>query len=289
MRPIEIVVISGKGGTGKTTVTSSLIPYLDNVVIADCDVDAPDLNILINGEKNIKEDFYGIDKAKIDKNICIECGKCQQICKFDAIDSMINLNDMKCEGCSVCTLVCPVSAINMVKSKTGELYYGNSKFGKVYQAQLLPGEEASGKLVAELRKRAKRYAREEKKDIILIDGSPGIACNVISSIIGTNVALIVVEPTISGIHDLKRLYELISNYPIECFVIINKYDISMERTREIEEYCKNQEIKIGLKIPFEKKIVESILNKEIPSIRERDFFENIGFFKFIDKLKDIIY
>lgn len=288
MKPIEIVVISGKGGTGKTTVTSSLVPYLKNVVIVDCDVDAPDLNILIDAKKEEKEDFYGIEKAKIDKDICIECGRCKEVCKFDAIDATINLNEMRCEGCAVCTLVCPTSAISMVKGKTGELYSGDSGYGKMYQAKLLPGEEASGKLVAELRKRAKKYAKDEKKDTILIDGSPGIACNVISSIIGTDIALIVVEPTISGIHDLKRLYQLISNYPIECFVIINRCDISFEKVKEIEEYCREQNIEIGLKIPFEKKIVNSIVKKRIPSLEEKTFFEQQGFTNFIDRLENII-
>lgn len=288
MKIAEIVVISGKGGTGKTTLTSSLIPYLNDVVIADCDVDAPDLDILISPKVIEKEDFFGMEKAEIDYNLCVKCGVCKNSCKFLAIDNEISINTTKCEGCSVCTVVCPTNAISMVKGKTGDLFHSESSYGEMFHARLLPGEEASGKLVAEVRKKAKKFAKENDKKVILIDGSPGVGCNVISSIIGTNIAIIVVEPTVSGIHDLKRVYELISKYPIKPYVIINKYDVSLEKTNELEKFCFENNIEIGLKIPFDKRVVKSIVNKKIPSIVEKEFFEKIGFLSFLTKLKEYI-
>lgn len=288
MKIAEIVVISGKGGTGKTTFTSSLIPYLNDVVIADCDVDAPDLDILFSPKLIEKNDFFGMEKAKIDENLCIKCGVCREKCRFLAIDENIRVNSIKCEGCAVCTVVCPVEAIKMAKGKTGDIFHSYSDFGHMFHAKLLPGEEASGKLVAEVRKKAKKYTKENNKKILIIDGSPGVGCNVISSIIGTNIAIIVVEPTVSGIHDLQRVYELLSKYPIKPYVVINKYDISLEKTKKLEEFCSDNSIDIALKIPFNKKIVESIVNKKIPSLEERELFEEIGFFSFLTNLKEYI-
>lgn len=288
MKIAEIVVISGKGGTGKTTITSSLIPYLNEIVIADCDVDTPDLDILVSPKIIEREDFFGMEKAKINYDLCIQCGLCVKNCKFLAINNKIKINIPKCEGCSVCTIVCPQKAIKMISGKTGNLFHSKSSFGEMFHAKLFPGEEASGKLVAEVRKRAKKFAKENEKKIVLIDGSPGIGCNVISSVIGTNIAIIVVEPTVSGIHDLKRVYELISKYPIKIYVIINKYNISLEKTKELEEFCLKNNIDIGMKIPFDKRIVKSIINKKIPSLEEKEFFKEIKFFNFLIKLKQKI-
>lgn len=282
----EFVIISGKGGTGKTTFVSSLIPYLDDLVIADCDVDAPDLDILIQSTLKREEDFFGLEKATIDQSKCIQCGKCINSCNFSAINKNIEINLLKCEGCSVCTVVCPTNAIQMIKSKTGTFYQSTSKYGEVFHAKLIPGEEASGKLVSKIRKEAKYFTKNNSKKYIIIDGSPGIACNVISSIIGTKKAIVVVEPTISGVHDLKRVYELLSKYPIESFVVINKYNLSLKKTKEIESFCKENNISVGLKIPFDKRIVQAIVEKKIPSIKEKEFFENIGFFEFLEKLKN---
>ena len=153
----EIVVISGKGGTGKTTVTSSLIPYFQNVVIGDCDVDAPNLQILFNPQNTIKEDFFGMKKALLNKELCIQCGKCYELCKFDAIE-----NIKKCESCGLCEYICPVGAIKMSDNKAGEIFESDTKYGKIIHACLFPGEENSGKLVAEVRKKAKKTAKEKK-------------------------------------------------------------------------------------------------------------------------------
>lgn len=282
----EVVVISGKGGTGKTTITACLVPYIKDIVIADCDVDAPDLDILFNSEIEKIENFSGLNRAQLDRSKCIKCGKCYEVCKFGAITKNIQFNNIKCEGCSVCEVVCPVGAITMVENKTGEIYTGNTKYGKMIHAKLIPGEEASGKLVAQVRQNGKKFAKENNIRNILVDGSPGIGCNVISSIMGSNKVIIVCEPTYSGIHDLKRVYELVSNYSIKVFIVINKFDISLEMTEKIEEFAKENEIEVSLKVPFDKRIVQSIVEKKIPSLKEKEFFEKIGFFEFIKKIKE---
>ena len=184
----EIVVISGKGGTGKTTVTSSLIPYFSDVVIGDCDVDAPNLKILFNPQNTVKDDFFGMKKAQRDKELCVDCGRCYELCKFDAVE-----NIKKCESCGLCEYICPVGAIKMSDNKAGEIFESDTKYGKIIHACLFPGEENSGKLVAEVRKKAKKTAKEKNIEYIILDGAPGIACNVISSLTGVKKAVVVLS------------------------------------------------------------------------------------------------
>jgi MinD superfamily P-loop ATPase len=281
----EIVVISGKGGTGKTTLTASLIPYLEDLIIADCDVDAPDLNILLDPKIRSTRKFVGLKKAVIDKEKCIKCGLCERHCKFSAISKDIILAQSKCEGCGVCEFVCPTDAISMVDAVVGDLYESDTAFGDFVHAKLIPGEETSGKLVAEVRKKAKALALLNNKKNIVVDGSPGIACNVISSLTGASQVIIVTESTFSGLHDLKRVYELTKKLNLKAQVVINKFDLSPHHSEMIEKYCSENNIVVGLKIPFTKKIVRSIVSKTIPSVGEKEFFEEIGFFKFIDSLK----
>lgn len=275
----EILVISGKGGTGKTTVTASLIPYFESVVIGDCDVDAPNLKILFNPIELSKESFLGMKKAVMDKEKCIRCNKCYEFCKFEAIDNL-----QKCEGCGVCEYICPVGAIQLKESRAGDIFISQTEYGKMVHACLDPGEENSGKLVAEVRKKAKKIAQEEKKEFIILDGAPGVACNVISSLTGVKKVIIVTEPTASGLHDLDRVLELVKKFRIVPYFIINKYDLSIEGSQKIEEYLKKLGYLVSVKIPFDKKIFKAIVNKKIPSIEEREFFEKIGFNKFVEEL-----
>lgn len=281
----EIVVISGKGGTGKTTLTASLIPYFERVVLADCDVDAPDLKILFKGENKSLEDFVGLKKAVIDETICIKCGLCKEKCKFDAINEEIEIITSKCEGCSVCEFVCPINAIKMADAVVGQILVSDTDYGDMVHGRLIPGEETSGRLVSEVRKRAKKIAKEENRKTILVDGSPGIACNVISSITGAKKVILVTEPSFSGLHDLKRVYELTKKFRIPVYVVINKYDLSLEMTKEIENYCKEMNIELSLKIPFNKNLVKSIVNKKIPSLEEKEFFDSLGFQEFVKALQ----
>lgn len=277
----EIVVISGKGGTGKTTITSSLIPYFQDIVIGDCDVDAPNLQILFNPQNSEKESFYGMKKAKLDKELCIECGRCYEVCRFDAVE-----NPKKCESCSICEYVCPVGAIKMVNNEAGEIYVSETKYGKMVHACLFPGEENSGKLVAEVRKKAKKIAQEENKKYILLDGAPGVACNVISSLTGVKKAVIVTEPTLSGLHDLERVLELIERFRIKPYFVINKYDLSLEMVNKIEEFLKDKGFEVSVKVPFDKRVVNAIGRKEIPSVAEKQLFQELGFEKLAESLKN---
>ena len=277
----EIVVISGKGGTGKTTITSSLIPYFQDIVIGDCDVDAPNLQILFNPQNSKKESFYGMKKAKLDRELCIDCGKCYEVCRFDAIE-----NPKKCESCSICEYVCPVGAIKMVDNEAGEIYVSETKYGKMVHACLFPGEENSGKLVAEVRKKAKKIAQDENRKYILLDGAPGVACNVISSLTGVKKAVIVTEPTLSGLHDLERVLELIERFRIKPYFVINKYDLSVEMANKIEEFLKDKGFEVSVKVPFDKRVVNAIGRKEIPSVAEKELFQKLGFDKLAESLKE---
>ena len=282
----EIVVISGKGGTGKTTLTSSLVPYFQDIVVADCDVDAPDLHILFDREIKEETDFVGLKKAVLNKEKCINCKICYESCRFDAIsEGPIEIHSSKCEGCGLCEFVCPVNAISMEDAVVGKLFISETKYGEMVNARLIPGEETSGKLVSEVRKKSKKIALETDKKNVIVDGSPGLACNVISSITGAKKVIIVVEPTFSGLHDLKRVYQLTQNFRLPVYVVVNKYDISEEKTAEIEKYCEENGIEVALKIPFDKRMVEAVVEKQIPSIYNKDLFEKIGFEKFVEKLK----
>ncbi len=280
----EIAVISGKGGTGKSTLLLSMIPYFEQIVVADCDVDAPDLKILLSKEIVKEENFIGFKRPIIDKILCQDCGLCYEKCNFDAITENIDVKKGLCEGCGVCHYVCPHGAITMKDHVIGKLYKRSTSYGSMIDARLHPGEESSGKLVSEVRKRSKEAALRENAKTILIDGSPGIACNVISTISGVSKALIVTEPTKSGIHDLKRVLTLSEMFSVTASVVINKYDLNTNITREIEEYCKLSNLDVVLKIPFDKKIVESISNLKIPSTQDIVFFQSNEWLSFIEHI-----
>jgi len=248
----EIVVISGKGGVGKTSFTGAFASIASNHITCDLDVDAPDLHILLSPEIKEKHDFYAGYEAKINEDECLQCGSCEMNCKFDAIsqndEGFFEVDKFKCEGCGVCVHVCPVDAIEFNKNHCGEWYISDTRFGKFIHAKLYPGEENSGLLVSKLKEEAKKHAKQQNAKIILYDGSAGIGCPVIASLKGADLAVIIVEPTLSGIHDMKRACELADGFSVDRKLIINKYDINEENTRHIEEFCKEKNMSIIGKI-----------------------------------------
>jgi MinD superfamily P-loop ATPase len=254
----KITVISGKGGTGKTTVTSNLAALADNIVIADCDVDAPNMHLLLNPEIIEDKVFKGGKLAVKDNDKCINCGICEEVCNFGAITPEFEVNPIKCEGCGVCVAMCPTHAFELVEEETGHIFKSKTEFGPMIHAKLKVGGENSGKLVSEVRNKADKLAEEEKKDIVLIDGSPGIGCPVIASLNGVDASLIVTEPTKSGLSDLKRVLEVTDHFGIKSMLVINKYDLNIEISDEIEDYCSTKNIPIIGKISFDSLLVETL-------------------------------
>lgn len=250
-----ISVLSGKGGTGKTTVVGALSELAKKVIKVDCDVDAPNLYLFYKGVNIEEKAFFGGKKAQINKSLCIECGGCEEVCKFGAIKKA-EVDKLTCEGCGACTIVCPSNAISLVEEKTADVFLTKTDKGIISRAMMGVGSDGSGKLVTQLRKNVKPF--EDGNSITIIDGSPGIGCAVIASITDTDVALIVTEPTKSGLDDLKRILELAESFETQVMVCINKYDINMEMTSKIEDYAETKNLFVAGKIPFDKKVMESV-------------------------------
>jgi len=260
----EITVISGKGGTGKTTFTASLASLLDNLVLGDCDVDAPNLHLLLNPINKNEIIHKGAKLAVKNQAQCIDCGLCYDNCRFNAITADdFQVKDLKCEGCGVCVEICPTKAIKMEAVETGSLYEAESKFGEMIHAHLIPGADTSGKLVSEVKKKASEVAKKKNKDWILIDGSPGIGCPVIASLTGSDIAILVTEPTKSGFSDLKRVIEVVQHFNIPAGLVINKYDLNEEISDKIEAYCHQENIELFTKLPYSRVIVESLKRGEL--------------------------
>jgi MinD superfamily P-loop ATPase len=258
----QLTVISGKGGTGKTSITAAFASLAKNAVLADCDVDAADLHLILKPEIKKTIVFHGSKIAQIDKDTCTDCKKCYDSCRFDAIDKDINLIQGSCEGCGVCAYVCPVEAITMVDRDSGFAYLSETRFGPMAHAMLNTAEEASGKLVTVVRDNAKHLAEEKQKDLILVDGPPGIGCPVIASITGVDLVLIVTEPTLSAIHDLERILGVAQHFGIPATVCVNKYTINLENTKKIEQYCKNNGIPVVGKLPYDTIITKAMIHEQ---------------------------
>lgn len=257
----QITVLSGKGGTGKTTLVASLAALANNVVVTDCDVDAPDLHMLLKPEIIKEQEFRGGKVAVLDKAKCIDCRKCEEECRFNAIKDL-EVDPVLCEGCGVCTYVCPVEAIELKEKVCGYAYVSKMKYGFMSHARLNPGEENSGKLVTLVRQNARQVAEDHDLNLILNDGSPGIGCPVIASIGGVDLGIIVVEPTLSGIHDMERALKLLDHFKVKPTICINKYDLNVENTKKIEKFCKDNSIKVLGKISFDAVVTEAMVSGE---------------------------
>jgi MinD superfamily P-loop ATPase len=258
----QLTVISGKGGTGKTSITAAFASLAKNAVFADCDVDAADLHLILKPQIKKTTEFHGLKIADIDRDKCTNCKKCFESCKFDAINKDIELIKESCEGCGVCEYVCPVDAIRMVTRASGFAYISETRFGPMAHAVLKTAEEASGKLVTLVRENAKKLSEEKRKDLVLIDGPPGIGCPVIASLTGVDLVLVVTEPTLSAIHDLERIIGVAHHFKIPAIVCINKCDINLDNTDKIEQYCKENNIGIVGNLPYDNIMTEAMIHEK---------------------------
>lgn len=254
----QITVLSGKGGTGKTSLVGSLAALTKKTVLTDCDVDAPNLHLLLKPEILQTEEFKASRVAVMDEEKCIQCGKCEELCRFNAIEKLV-IDPILCEGCGVCVYVCPVEAVELRETISGYAFISRTKYGPMSHARLNPGEENSGKLVSLVRQNAKKIAETENCELIINDGPPGIGCPVIAAVGGVDIGLIVVEPTLSGIHDMERALGLLSHFKIPSLVCVNKYDINEENTDRIVEFCRSNGVEVVGKIPFDPLVTEAMV------------------------------
>ncbi|HHB94872.1 MAG TPA: (4Fe-4S)-binding protein [Campylobacterales bacterium] len=266
----EVVIISGKGGTGKTSISASF-SYLEgaNAITCDCDVDAANMHLLLDANFAHQQNFMSGEIAVIDKDLCTNCGDCYEVCRFDAITPMQEyhqVDNISCEGCWYCSRVCTHDSITMQQQKAGDIFISDIKNGaKMAHAKLGFGAENSGKLVAKVKQEAKMLALKEDKEYVITDGSPGIGCPVISSLSGANLVVLVTEATLSGLHDLKRVHELVKTFNLKSVCIINKADLNDDVTKEIEYFLKKENIELIAKLPYDETFTKS-LAKAMPIV-----------------------
>lgn len=263
----KLLILSGKGGTGKTTTAAAFIKFSNAKAYADCDVDAPNLHIVTKfGIMPKEKDFYGADKATIDKDKCIECGSCFEHCRFDAIEKdgdKYSVNEYACEGCGTCFEICPVNAVTMNPDVAGNVMLYDNENSYLSTAKLKMGRGNSGKLVTEV----KRNLPELDNEVAIIDGSPGIGCPVIASISGVDLVLVVAEPSLSGMSDMQRIVKTAENFHIPVAICVNKCDTNDEHTKTIEDFCKDNDIKFVGKIPYDSSVSKAINeNKSVADV-----------------------
>jgi MinD superfamily P-loop ATPase len=282
----EVLVISGKGGTGKTCITSAFAALAKDKVTADCDVDAANLYMLLNPRVVEEHEFYSGYTVRIDEDKCTECGICVGVCRFDAIHNY-RIDELLCEGCCVCVHVCPHEAIDFQNRMCGHWFVSDTDYGPLVHAKLGIAEENSGKLVTQVRKTAAEVAKKHGADLIITDGAPGTGCPVIASLSGVDLAVIVTEPTVSGIHDMERVIKLADGFGVKCMVCINKYDLDEEKTKEIEIWCYDKGISLGAKIPFDKKVNDAVV-KQRPPVEVEDSAAAVQMRNLWDKVRSFL-
>jgi MinD superfamily P-loop ATPase len=282
----ELVVLSGKGGTGKTSIVGSLAALAGNKVMADCDVDAADLHLLLNPSAKQKEEFWSGQFAVIDSEKCTKCGLCGELCRFNAINNF-EVDPIACEGCGFCSQICPSDAITMKANMAGYLFISDTKYGPLVHARLGIAQENSGKLVSKVRQQAKKLATESGAEYIICDGPPGIGCPVVSSLSGATMALLVIEPTLSGIHDMERVLGVCRHFNVPAAVCINKFDINEDNTHDIENYCRDNNVEIAAKIPFDN-VVTAAMVKGIPVVEFSEGAVTQEIIKLWEKLSQLL-
>lgn len=261
----QIVVLSGKGGTGKTTVAAALAHLASRetgIALADADVDAANLELVLSPVKRETHLFEGGKKAVIDQARCVACGRCLEVCRFGAVSTPAEgyrVDPMDCEGCSSCFHQCPASAIQMEDQLAGNWYLSDTRFGPLLHAHLFAAQENSGKLVTAVKQRAREIAQEEKRDYLIIDGPPGIGCPVIATCSGADLALVVTEPTVAGVHDLRRILGTVNHFRVPAVVAINKSDLNDARRQEIVSFCEAEEIPVVADLPFDTAVTRAMV------------------------------
>jgi len=258
----EIVIISGKGGTGKTSVLAAFASLAENKVLCDADVDAADLHLIMNPVVTRSADFQSGNTAVINKDRCSACDQCREKCRFNAISADYEVNPIDCEGCGVCVYFCPEKAIAFPESTCGQWFISNTRFGPMVHARLGIGKENSGKLVTLVRREARVIADAKKLDLILTDGPPGVGCPVIASIGGASAVLIVTEPTVSGKHDMERVAQLADHFKIPAMICVNKFDLNLNLTREIENYARIKGLSCIGRIPFDRDFTDAMIQAQ---------------------------
>lgn len=265
----ELVVISGKGGTGKTSLVASFAALAKDHVMVDCDVGAADLHLVLNPEILESHDYYGGKEAIIDQDLCTKCGKCKEVCRFNAVDDDMMIRPLFCEGCGACVFICPEKAIRLEDSLSGEWFLSDTIYAPMVHARLGIAEDNSGLLVSLIRGKARELAKEQGRNLLITDGSPGIGCPVIASITGADLILIVVEPTLSGMHDLKRVADLTKYFDVDAVVTVNKYDLNEDITNQVEEYCRQNDLQFLARLPYDEAVVRAqIARKPVVSFGE---------------------
>lgn len=247
----ELVVVSGKGGTGKTSLTAAFAFLAGENVLCDADVDAADLHLLLKPEVRRRTDFIGGGKAVIDTGLCTRCGLCRDLCRFAAIDPDFLVDGIACEGCGVCVDLCPAQAIEFPIRKCGDWFISDTRMGPMVHARLGIAEENSGKLVSCIRQEAKKLVEERGLELIITDGPPGIGCPVIAAIGGATALALIVEPTVAGLHDMTRLADLAAHFRAPCLLCVNKFDLNIEMTEKLEEVARQRKMTVVGRVPFD--------------------------------------
>ncbi len=268
----QLIILSGKGGTGKTSLTAGFAhlmskgKYANQFIMADADVDAANLELVLQPQLVEEEEFRGGQIALIDQESCISCGDCQSICRFDAIDYTSDgayvVDPIACDGCAACVYQCPTESITMHEQVVGKFFVSEGRYGPLYHANLFPGQENSGKLVTLVKQRARLQALDEERELVIVDGPPGIGCPVISATSGADLALIIAEPTVSGVHDMHRALETVQHFGVSALVCTNKADLYPKGTAEIESFCEDSGIPFVGRIPFDLTVASAMVQGE---------------------------
>jgi len=255
----SILFLSGKGGTGKTSLAGAFAVLASQKVLVDCDVDAANLHLLLAPDVDDEGEFEGSKEAVKDAEVCTSCGQCREVCRFAAIDEDLVIDPYLCEGCGACVYVCPVDAITLSPRGSGHWFTATTRLGPLASAELYPGEETSGKLVMLVKQKADELGKQVAAERLVIDGAPGIGCPVIASVSGVSAVILVTEPSLSGLHDLKRILGVVKHFRIPAYLVINKDDLSPEMTEKIEAFAQGEELPLLGRIPYDRAVTERMV------------------------------